>query len=286
MKANKPLIYAITAAIVASPITTLAMEDDETPFEEGRLFFELNDTDGDLGIHGKIDGDEWKRLKIEDPRERKMLDVKVRGRLKRQGLTELFFESAEPTFDELDPADFFARFPAGIYEIEGITLDGEERENEVYLSHVIPAAPMVVEVGEATEAPGDDECWVPSVAGDIVIDWDDVTHAHATLGTNNGQPLGDNEVLYYEIVFEVDGTDYKSTAQLPPEITAWTVPEDFIDLADGVMVEDDERELGPVEEIKFEVLVRVITGEHEDDDGEIIESVPGNKSALEGCFEI
>ena len=34
-------------------------------------FFELNDTDGDLGIHGKIAGDEWKRLKIEDPHARK-----------------------------------------------------------------------------------------------------------------------------------------------------------------------------------------------------------------------
>jgi hypothetical protein len=52
----------------------------------------------------------------------------------------LFFESAEPTFDKLDPADFFMRFPEGIYEIEGETLDGEERENGVYLSHVIPAA--------------------------------------------------------------------------------------------------------------------------------------------------
>ena len=54
-----------------------------------------------------------------------MLKVKVQGRLKRQGLTALFFESAEPTFGELDPVDFFKRFPEGIYEIEGVTLDGD-----------------------------------------------------------------------------------------------------------------------------------------------------------------
>ncbi|PVV14374.1 MAG: hypothetical protein B6D82_06070, partial [gamma proteobacterium symbiont of Ctena orbiculata] len=94
------------------------------------MFFELNDTDGDLGIHGKVDGDEWKRLEIEDPYERRMMNIRAIGRLKRQGITELFFESAEPTFDELDPKKFFKRFPEGIYEIEGITLDGEERENE------------------------------------------------------------------------------------------------------------------------------------------------------------
>ena len=48
-----------------------------------------------------------------------MLNVRVKGRLQKQGLTEFFFESAEPTFDELEPADFFKRFPEGEYEIEG-----------------------------------------------------------------------------------------------------------------------------------------------------------------------
>ena len=106
-------------------------DDDEIPFAEAEIFFELNNTDGDLGIHALIDGEPWKRLSIEDLRERKMLDIKVKGRLRKQGLTEIFFESAEPTFDELDPADFFRRFPAGEYEVEGITLEGEELESEV-----------------------------------------------------------------------------------------------------------------------------------------------------------
>src|SRR5262245_1200362 len=68
-------------------------ETQETPFDEAQLFFELNHTDGDLGIHGLIDGDAWKRLEIEDPAERKMLNIWVSGRLRRQGLTEVFFES-------------------------------------------------------------------------------------------------------------------------------------------------------------------------------------------------
>ena len=48
-------------------------DDDEIPFDEAELFFELNNTDGDLGIHALIDGDAWKRLTIEDTKERKML---------------------------------------------------------------------------------------------------------------------------------------------------------------------------------------------------------------------
>ena len=40
-------------------------------FEEARSIFELNDTDGDLGIHGLIDGDAWRSLGIEGPGERR-----------------------------------------------------------------------------------------------------------------------------------------------------------------------------------------------------------------------
>ena len=114
-------------------------DEQEIPFDEASLFFELNDTDGDLGIHGFVDGDEWKKLEIEDPFERSMLHVQVQGRLRRQGLTEVFFESAEPSFDELAPEEFFKRFPEGEYEISGVTLDGEELESVVVLSHVMPA---------------------------------------------------------------------------------------------------------------------------------------------------
>ena len=166
MKYFKLPIYALAAAMMAAPTAGLAWDwgddDDEEPFDEARLFFELNDTDGDLGIHGKVDGDEWKYLEIEDPRDRKMMNIWVRGRLRRQGLTELFFESAEPTFDELDPEKFFRRFPEGEYDIEGVTLDGEEKESEVYLSHVIPAAPDGVTIN--TEDAAEDCDADPSTA--------------------------------------------------------------------------------------------------------------------------
>ena len=120
------LIVPVLALILGTAAPELWADDEEIPFDEAELFFELNDTDGDLGIHALIDGDAWKKLEIEDPRERKMLTVHVQGRLRRQGLTEIFFESAEPTFDELSPEDFFKRFPKGTYEIEGTTLEGEE----------------------------------------------------------------------------------------------------------------------------------------------------------------
>ncbi len=251
MHSFKPQLLILATGLLSASFIALA--DNAIPFDEAELFFELNDTDGDLGIHSKIDGDEWKRLEIEDPNERRMLNIRVQGRLKRQGLTEIFFESAEPTFDELDPADFFNRFPQGIYEIEGITLDGEERESEVLLSHVIPAAPANVTINGKSAAE-DCDAELPVVSVPVTLAWASVTGSHEELGI-----AGDVDVRYYEVVVEIDETDYKSSSILPAGITEWTVADnDFFTLADGG-------------EYKFEILVR---------------SESGNKTAMESCFEI
>ena len=111
-----------------------------------QIYLELNHTDGDLGIHGLIDGEAWRSLEIEGPGENELLNVWLRIPLRRQGLTEFFFESAEPPFDELSPAAFLNRFKPGIYEIEAVTLDGVEFEEEARLSHVLAAPPGNVKV--------------------------------------------------------------------------------------------------------------------------------------------
>ena len=109
--------YTMKLATVCSAIcllfsTAVVAEEEEPFFEEAFIFFELNNTDGDLGIHAKIDGDPWKRLKIEckTGHKKKLLEIKAKGGLRKQGLTEVFFESAEPTFDELTAEEFFERF--------------------------------------------------------------------------------------------------------------------------------------------------------------------------------
>ncbi len=303
MKYERAALVAMVA-IMSAPTLAIA-DDDELEFDEAFVYFELNDTDGDLGIHGKVDGDAWKKVAIEGPNDRKLLDIKAKSGIRRQGLTELFFESAEPTFDELDPEVFFNRFPEGEYEWEGVTLDGEEIEGEVFLSHVIPAAPVVLEVGGQTGNPGFDEdegdkvCWEDvETDGGVVIVWEEVTQSHFQKWNVDPQPRllyeeekiplgvdGPIDVVYYEFVAEIDDTEYKSTALIPAGITEWTVPEEFIELAEGLMVENDEGELEPVEEIKFEIIVRVESGAGEDDDSEEIESTLGNQSAVEDCFE-
>ena len=63
------------------------------------------------------------------------------ARLASQGLTEGFFESAEPKLSQVPLSEFFGRFPEGTYQFEGLTLEGEQLEGEDDLTHVLPAAP-------------------------------------------------------------------------------------------------------------------------------------------------
>src|ERR1700752_4796387 len=143
-------LVTLSLLLAGAPALRSAAQVEPAPaFTEAEIFFELNDTDGDLGIHASIDGGPWTNLAIEGPHERRLLDIVSRGRLRTQGLTQLAFESAEPSFDELAPRDFFRRFPEGGYEIDGRTQDGREIEATAVLSHVMAAPPKVVVSGMA-----------------------------------------------------------------------------------------------------------------------------------------
>ncbi|MDJ0710446.1 MAG: hypothetical protein QNJ14_08655 [Woeseiaceae bacterium] len=258
------LFLCAGATVLAGGIALADSHDDEEiPWAVAEVFFELNNTDGDLGIHALIDGEPWKRLRIEDVNERKMLAVNVRGRLRRQGLTEFFFESAEPTFDELSPATFFRRFPEGTYEVEGLSLDGLEIESETRITHAMPAPPVPTVNGIAAaqqcddEEPGYDAPLI--LAEDYVIAWQPVSRTHPTLG----HPLdaAGLEVVNYQVVVEtdLDTTDDGEfttifSVILPPDVTEMTIPAEFLDQSDS---------------FKYEVLVR---------------EASWNQTAFESCF--
>ncbi len=263
MNFQKTAMLGCVLSALALPPLTLADDDDddEIPFDVAEVFFELNNTDGDLGIHALVDGGPWKRLSIEDHRERKILNIFVRARLRKQGLTELFFESAEPTFDELPPEDFFRRFKPGTYEVEGKALDGQELESETEITHAMPAPAAPTVNGELFATQCDDEepgFNAPTVSGPIVISWPPVDRTHPSLG--NPQDSPDITIRNYEVVVETDleiGDEEFTTVfstVLPPDVTSLTVPAEFIAQSD---------------EFKYEILAR---------------EASWNQTAVESCF--
>jgi hypothetical protein len=237
-----PLTATAAVGLLAVATPTRAAE-----FTEAEIYVELNDTDGDLGLHSSIDGGPYRRLEIEDPRGRMTLLVEPKGRLARQGLTQLFFESAEPPFDELPPATFFQRFPEGTYEIEGISLEGEEFEAEAELSHVLADRVRNVTLSGLAAAEDCDAVPLPQLSGSVVIRWDPVTQSHPELG----KP-GPVEIAKYQ--FFVERADVKLAVDLPPSVTEFEVPAEILALGD---------------DFKFEIVARTSTG---------------NNTAVENCF--
>jgi hypothetical protein len=217
------------------------------PFAVADLFVELNDTDQDLGLHAEIDGGAWTQLEIEDARDRPLLGLIGVGRLRSQGLTQLAFESAEPTFEELDPEKFFRRFPEGVYEISAVAQEGGEFESKVRLSHVL-AAPVEPTVNGLPSV----ECDAPSlpeVAAPVFIDWDPVTKSHPEVGAT-----GPVTISRYQFFVERENT--KLSLDLPPSVTEFEIPTS-VTAPGGVY--------------KFEIIARTSTG---------------NNTAVESCFRI
>jgi hypothetical protein len=239
-------LAGVILATAPAPGWPARARDQTVPFPVAELFFELNNTDMDLGIHGNIDGEPTKRLTIRHPkRRREILDVETRGSLRRQGLSFLGFESGEPDFEELPPTEFFARFPQGQYEITGIVLEGEDQKSFVTVTHVMPAPPHF-------DHPPLAPCAAPVVVtAPVTIDWDEVTTHHPTVGT-----AGPVTVERYELAIERGDLGLDFFMELPPSVTSFPVPSQFTDVP-GV--------------VKFEVLVK---------------AAGGNRTAEESCFEI
>ncbi len=169
------------------------------------------------------------------------------GSSRAQGLTQLSFESAEPSFDALAPADFLRRFPEGRYEIEARAQNGGTLEGTAVLSHVLAAPPEILVSG----APAAEDCDVdvPLVATPVVIRWDPVTESHPEIGKS-----GPVRISRYQFFVERDNVQL--SLDLPPSVTEFRVPAAVIALG---------------KEFKFEVIARTATG---------------NNTAVESCFRV
>jgi len=175
--------------------------------EEAQMIIEFNSTDEDIGIQLFLDHGPWKRMKVFDPDDRKIFDVKGTGSLGMLGLTELFFESEEPTLDELPLEDFLGLFPEGQYRFKGRTVGGRNLKGKATFTHVIPEGPILV-------APPDGGSVDPANA---VIEWEPVA-----------DPAGSEIVKYQVIVEREEPTLLVFSADLGPDATTLTVPAEFM----------------------------------------------------------
>ena len=135
-------VAALGAVVLLTPAARRVPEPS-VPLSIAKIYWEYNASANDLGVHVSLDGEDWNKLKITKPNGKRIFQVEGSGPYHDLGMTELFFEGAEPSLDEFPLADLLALFPEGQYEMEGLTVDGQEIEGEALFSHAIPDGPDV-----------------------------------------------------------------------------------------------------------------------------------------------
>ncbi len=183
--------------------------DGKLLLSDARMIIEFNDTDQDAGIQIFIDGQPWKLLRAFDPDGRKILNIRGTTSLTLQGLTELFFESSEPSLDDLSLKEFLDRFPEGVYEFEGVTTNGQEIEGEATFTHAIPEGPVILSPLEGSVQDPDS----------TVVAWVDVP-----------DPAGSTIDAYQVTVTQLIAVLPKRTFSVfvPASVTSVTVPAEFM----------------------------------------------------------
>ena len=180
--------------------------------DETSIIIEINDTDGDAGIQLFLDGEGWDLMTVQDPNGVMVLDVFAEGNIGQQGITEFFFESAEPSFEEQPLDELLALFPEGIYRFIGATTEGDLLFGRARLTHTIPDAPILVNPPDGAEDIDPD---------DTVIEWMEVADPPGSR-IRGYQVIVEREGPGRTKVFSVDVRRGRTSVTVPP---VFMVPE-------------------------------------------------------------
>ena len=205
-------LFLMAVAVLSLAAAAPARSADEIPFSKAKIIIEFNASANDVGVQVLLDGEPWKWVKIETPAGRTILNITSSGSLRKQGLTELFFESSEPSLDEVPLAQFLARFPEGEYEFEGMTIEGDELEGTATFTHVIPAGPVIVSPPQGNVPPVVDP-------NNLVIDWAPVTET-----ITGSQAI---QIVGYQVIVEQVEPRRVHSIDLPAAVTSVKIPPEF-----------------------------------------------------------
>ena len=233
----RPLVLAV--ALASLPLAAGATEPCGD-FGECKVLIEINATDGDIGFHFLMDGDELRGAALFNPKHKRIFSYKVRRELREQTLTETFAESAEPlcfdpTLDD-DPEnddedfvtleDFIERWTPGTYRFVGVDENFERSFGASELTFNLPAAPTDLEF----ELEPDDDSFEGSISWAPGDDLGECSDGMELLP----MPPADVPVAAWEVVFEpeVDGREgFTYVVRIPgdAEELEVEVPDDYLE---------------------------------------------------------
>lgn len=225
MKARTISIFALFMMLVLpysqSPFSSQGIAapvaQDVVPLKEAKLNIEHNATDHDTGFQGFVDSEGWKNLVFTGP-DGTILTIDGRGNLRGLGLTELFFETVEPENAQVPIEEILAMLPEGDYTIKGSTAEKGKTAGTAWLTHTIPAGPVLL-------TPVEDA--VISADKDLVVSWNPV---------NTTIDGADVTIIAYQLIIEKAEPPHPHmigkfglSMYLPASVTTITISSEFLE---------------------------------------------------------
>jgi hypothetical protein len=207
VQARRLLFLLFTVVVAFIPTAATPQLWGQIQFSDARIIVEVNSTDGDAGIQAFLDGEPWESVTIVNPHGRKIAEVVGKGHLGTLGLTELFFESEEPSFEDLPLQKFLQLFPVGEYRFLGKTVEGDEIVGTATLTHNIPHGPVILSPHE----------------GGVV------NRNHTSIAWRSVRRPGIEIVRYQVIVEREEPTLLVFSVDLPATARRVSVPREFLE---------------------------------------------------------
>lgn len=184
-----------------------AAQQGTKPLSAARILFELNATARDAGVQALVDAEGWRSMKLYDPNGKQLLRVRADGSVGKVGVTELFFESAEPSLDDLPLKELLEMYPEGDYTLVGKSVEGDTLVGVAPLTHDIPGNAKVLSPKRGTTTD-------PKAT---VVRWQPVT-----------KPKGIT-IDHYQIIVETDEDPLRIfSVEVDDKVSRVTVPSTFL----------------------------------------------------------
>lgn len=201
MKFILHLLLCVTFLVISN--ISAQEKNNETyksvPFENAKIRFEQNATDGDVEVVFEISGGDegLTKLAIVSPDGRVVGDFNAFD-LSTLGIRQFRFESPEPT----DVDGLKAAYPEGIYSFSATSTSGTEYYSEAVLNHTLPPVVSFKYPGVEAEDIGIDK---------LVITWTPV-----------------DNIAGYMIEIDQEDLGVNILVQLPGTINNFSVPNGFL----------------------------------------------------------
>jgi len=198
---------------------------DGDVLDTAKVYIEHNATDADTGVHGLIGGAPWQSICVTASDGTVLWAIEPSDRLGELGVSDFFWESNEPPNGEYSIDDLESDFPAGVYLVSSIGVDGVGRVAEALFTHTIPAEPLISEPPLVPDLDGEEP---PVIDGPgLVVVWEPVTE------TIDGQPI---DIAGYQVIITDEEADDPNGWARPvydvhvgPTVTALPVPDEFFE---------------------------------------------------------